>query len=127
MSEDLDLKSNSLSVKKNKGGNPNFIPHQPTEEQINLVKSLVKFGVKTSLIAGHLRISEPTLFKYYQEHMDDARVFAHAGIGQSLYNKAINGDTASAIWYSKTQMGWKEDKADDTTKEDDDFSKAIDD
>lgn len=122
MSEALDNDS-ALSVKKQNGGQNK---HIPTEESINLVKSLVKFGVKTKLIAGHLRISEPTLFVHYQEYMDDARTFAHAGVGQSLYNKAMNGDTTAAIFYAKTQMGWKEPKAEDAEK-DDDFSKAIDD
>lgn len=103
----------ALSVKKQNGGQNK---HIVTEEKINLVKSLARFGVKTELIANHLRISEPTLFKYYKDHMADSRVFAHMNMGESLYNRALNGDTSAAIFYAKTQMGWKEPKDDDTEK-----------
>lgn len=117
MNDDL---GNILSVKKREtAGKP---PHEPTEENISLVKSLVKFGVKTVLIAEHLNISEPTLFKHYKQHMASAKVYAHGAVGKSLFEKAVAGDTTSAIWYSKTQMGWKEAKNDDDDKDKDESS-----
>ena len=37
-----------------------------------------------------------------------AKIKANAKIGGTLFNKAINGDTTAAIFWAKTQMGWKE-------------------
>jgi len=33
---------------------------------------------------------------------------ASAKIGQTLFNRAIGGETAALIWWTKSQMGWKE-------------------
>ena len=122
MSDDLD--ESALSVKKQNGGQNE---HIVTEENVSLVKSLVKFGVKTVLIADHLSISEPTLFKHYKHHMASAKVYAHGAVGKSLFEKAVAGDTTSAIWYSKTQMGWREPRHDDDNDNDESFNykKAI--
>jgi hypothetical protein len=35
---------------------------------------------------------------------------ANSKIGQTLFQKATGGDTTAMIWWSKTQMGWKETK-----------------
>ena len=104
MSED----DSSLSVKKNLGGNPNFISHEPTEKTIATARAMASVGVQTKFIAAALEISEPTLIKYYKDEMNNARGKAHMQVGNSLFQKAIAGDTPSAIFYAKTQMGWKE-------------------
>lgn len=114
-----------LSVKKDNRGGHN--EHTPTEENIKLVKALTTHGVQTKYICDHLNISEPTLIKHYKKHMAEARIYAHSKVGQSLFKKAINGDTTSAIFYAKTQMGWREPRDDDRNNQDSDFSEAIDD
>ena len=53
-------------------------------------------------------IDEKTLRKHFRRELDTAAIKANAKIGGTLYNKAINGDTTAAIWWSKTRMGWKE-------------------
>tara|TARA_R100001163_G_scaffold2519_3_gene3925 strand:- start:26876 stop:27247 length:372 start_codon:yes stop_codon:yes gene_type:complete len=103
MQEDKD----SLSQEKRGAGQP---PHQPTEEQIEQVKAFVKVGVMGKVIADYLGISEPTFYKHYRKHIDEARCMAHARVGKSLYEKAVSGDTSAMIWYSKAQMRWAEKK-----------------
>lgn len=99
-----------LSLKKdNNGGRP---LHEPTEELIKQVKAMVSCGVQGKLIASSIGISEPTLIKHYKDHMNVARASAHLQVGNSLFQRAINGDTSSAIFYAKTQMGWREPKSD---------------
>ena len=69
---------------------------------------MASVGVQTKFIAAALEISEPTLIKHYRDEMNNARGKAHMQVGNSLFQKAIAGDTPSAIFYAKTQMGWKE-------------------
>jgi hypothetical protein len=110
MTESLDDTKNSLSIKN--AGNPNFIEHEPTEALIKQVKAMASCGVQGKLIAASIGISEPTLIKHYKDHMNVARASAHLQVGNSLFQRAINGDTSSAIFYAKTQMGWREPKYD---------------
>lgn len=97
-----------IDVPKKKAGGQN--KHIPTAQNINDVSLMVKCGVQTKYIAAEIGISEPTLFVHYKDVMNKARATAHKNIGLSIYNKALSGDTAAQIWYSKTQMGWKEPK-----------------
>lgn len=113
---------NSLSVEKRGQGQP---PHQPTEQSINTAKAMASVGVQTKYIAAALYISEPTLIKHYQADMAQARGSAHMQVGKSLFQKAITGDTTAAIFYAKTQMGWKESKGQESSADDEDFADAI--
>lgn len=103
--------------KRNRAGNPNFKSHRPNKKRIELVKMLARHGVKHDYIAEHLGISKPTLYKHYKKHIADAVVYAHAKMGQSLFDRALAGDTTAAIFYLKTQAGWKE-KVEVTGKDD---------
>lgn len=105
---------------KKKVGNPNFKKHRPNKKRRDLVKSLVKYGVRHEYICDHLGITKPTLYKYYQKDIADARIFAHVQMGKSIYQRAISGDTSAAIFYAKTQMGWKETQVNEITGEDGD-------
>lgn len=120
-----DFEDGSLSVKKDLGGNPNFIPHEPTEALIKQVKAMSSCGVQTKLIACFIGVSEPTLIKYYKDHMNVARASAHMQVGNSLFQRAISGCTSSAIFYAKTQMGWREQRDDSDRENENDFADAI--
>lgn len=106
MNENLD-NNTELSIKKDGRFNGDD-KHQVTEALIKQVKAMASCGVQGKLIAASIGISEPTLIKYYKDHMNVARASAHLQVGGSLFQRAINGDTASAIFYAKTQMGWRE-------------------
>lgn len=84
--------------------------HKPTEETRKLVQSLAGFGVPYSQIACLVGegISEKTLYAYYQIDLDLGKAKANSQVGRTLFQKAINGDTAALIFWCKTQMGMKE-------------------
>ncbi len=105
-----DLKNPDFSTKRKDGRFDGSDKHVVTAENIKLVKALVTHGVQTKFICLHLDISEPTLIKHYRQHMAEARTTAHSKVGQSLFKQAINGNTSAAIFYAKTQMGWKEER-----------------
>jgi hypothetical protein len=49
-----------------------------------------------------------TLAKHCREELDIGKAETIAKVAGSLVKKALNGDTTSAIFYLKTQAGWKE-------------------
>jgi hypothetical protein len=56
--------------------------------------------------------------KYYREELDTALHKANSKIGGSLFNKAIAGDTAAAIFWLKTRARWSETQKLDHTSSD---------
>ena len=91
---------------KNKGGRP---PHEPTEELRKKVSNLAKLGFNQIYISNACGFSPDTLQKYYQKEYRDSRTKAHQAVAKSLWEKAVKDkDTASIIFYCKTQLGWKD-------------------
>ena len=84
-----------------------------TPEQIAQVETLASV-LSQEQIADYLGIAKST----FQAILDrDPVVFGHykkgkskaiASVAQGLLKKALSGDTASAIFYLKTQAGWVE-------------------
>lgn len=72
---------------------------------------MVASGVQQDTIAKVVKISKPTLEKYYREELDTATALANAKVASSLFRKA-NGDgnqsVTAAIFWMKTRGGWKE-------------------
>lgn len=93
---------------------------KPTPEQREAVKALKAHAVPVKEIAAYLGISSNTLSKYFQKDMDAAKLDAHRPVmdflhytasGKALENGATYGECIrSAIFYAKTQMGWKEEE-----------------
>jgi len=87
---------------------------QPSEEQHELVMQLAAFGLRYFDICRFVKkadgsaISEPTLRKCFAEDLDTGKLKANVRIAQSLYKKAIAGDTTSMIFWLKCQAGWKD-------------------
>lgn len=90
---------------KNNGGRKQY---KPTNEQRALVQALASTGIKQDDIALVLNISKVTLNKYYRAELDTAAHKANAKVAQSLYNQAISGNTAAAIFWLKIRAGWTE-------------------
>jgi len=88
-------------------GRPRF---EPTDEERKQVEAMAGYGVAEAHIAALIRggIGVSTLRERFKENLEQGRAKAHAGIGKTLYQKAINGDVASLIWWTKTQMRWTE-------------------
>ncbi len=66
------------------------------------------YGLKQAVIADVMKCSIKTLHKYYRTELDEGDGKAQAKIGQSLFNKAMSGDTASLIFLAKTRLGLRE-------------------
>jgi len=90
-------------------------PFEPTAEQRKTVEAMSGYGVPLAQIAaliGEGGIDEDTLRKHFKNEIIQGKAKANSQVGQTLFQKAKKGDTAAAIWWSKTQMGWKEAKDD---------------
>ncbi|AUR95777.1 homeodomain-like protein, partial [Vibrio phage 1.213.O._10N.222.54.F10] len=92
------------------GGRP---PTVLTEEQIAQVEAL---GAVLSIeqIADYFGISKPTFYAIMERQPDVSlrykrgKAKAIGKVSQGLIQKAMAGDNAAAIFYLKTQAGWKE-------------------
>jgi hypothetical protein len=93
-------------------------PHEPTDKTRAEVAALISYGVPVKQVASYIGIDDKTLSKYYREIMDEAMAKAHAKVGRFLFQGASGDlikDGAShadclraAMFYAKTQMGFKE-------------------
>jgi len=102
-----------IQEKKKNGGareGAGRMPFEPTEKDREMVEKLANWGVAEHHIAPLIGdgISVMTLRKYCMTELERGRAKASAGIGQTLFQKAMAGDVASLIWWTKTQMRWTE-------------------
>lgn len=87
--------------------------HEPTEESRKAVEAMVGYGLRREQVAAYLEISLPTLRKHYKPELARAKAVSTATVAKSLYQMATEGKTsgpkvAAAIFWLKTQDGWKE-------------------
>jgi hypothetical protein len=96
-----------MTGKKGRSGRPAF---KPTDAERKLVGQMCAVGIPHDQIAMVVRdgIDADTLKKHFKEELRTAKIKANAKIGGTLFNQAINGNTSAAIFWAKTQMGWKE-------------------
>lgn len=87
---------------------PGRPPIKHNEEHAKQVQALSQYGVPQEDIAATIGVCVETLVKLYRAEMDMGRAIANARIGKSLFEKAVAGDTTAAIFWAKTQMGWRE-------------------
>lgn len=84
---------------------------EPTDEERKLVESMSGYGVPFEQIAVLTRdIDLNTLKKHFRKELSLGKAKANSKVGQTLFQKATSGDSSAMIWWSKTQMGWKETK-----------------
>jgi hypothetical protein len=85
---------------------------KPTDKDRSLVESLSGYGLPFAQIAAITcgGIDEETLNKHFKKELVQGKAKANSKVGQTLFQKATGGDTTAMIWWSKTQMGWKETK-----------------
>ncbi|WP_205744394.1 hypothetical protein [Dyella sp. M7H15-1] len=86
----------------------------PTRQQRELVEQLAAFGIRHVDIPLFIKdaagkpITEPTLRKHFAEELDTGRVKANVKVAQTLYKKALTGDTTSMIFWLKCRGDWKD-------------------
>lgn len=85
-------------------------PHEPTEGTKAEVRALASMGVPHDQISTYIGIDKKTLYKYYREILDKAKIQANMKMAQCLFQQAQNGSTPAAIFWLKIQAGWNERK-----------------
>lgn len=83
-------------------------PHAPTEQSRELAQTLSGYGIPQQQIALLIGISLPTLHDHYRDDLDIGMANANSKIAGTLFNQAMNGNTAALIFWSKARMGWSE-------------------
>ena len=83
-------------------------PFEPTLEQRNMVERAAGLGFTQEKIAALVGITKPTLEKHFREELDRGMAVTQFKVGNSLVENALSGNVAAQIWYTKSQMGWRE-------------------
>ena len=79
------------------------IEHTPTPEQRRLVESTSGVGLPYNEIAALVGIDEATLLRHYAREIELGQAKANGQIAKAIYNKALDGDTASLKLWTQTQ------------------------
>lgn len=83
-------------------------PWEPTQEERRLVEHYVSIGYTQEQVAALMEKSVDSLDRHCRRELDLGSLAVNAKIGGKLFQKAMEGDTASLIFWAKTRMGWKE-------------------
>ena len=88
-------------------GRPGFTP---TNDERRQVEALSGYGLPFEQIAALIRggIHIDTLRTHFASELVSGKAKANGQIGKTLFQKAMGGDTAAMIWWSKAQMRWAE-------------------
>ena len=80
-----------------------------SDEDRSWVRAVAPY-LTQSQMARKLEIDEKTLRKHFRRELDLGEVEAHAEVGKFLLSQARE-NLSAAIFFAKTQMGWKEARA----------------
>ncbi len=83
-------------------------PHEPTEKHRKTVEAMSSYGIPHEDIAKVIGIDDKTLRKHYRNELDTACAKANSQVAQRLYQKCMDGDTSSMIFWLKTRARWAE-------------------
>ena len=100
--------ADSAEARKKPSGERGRPPHVYPPDTGDKVRSLAQYGLTQKLISVIVDIPERTLRSKFAKDLRRGHALASAAVGQTLYQKAINGDTACLIFWAKTQLGWSE-------------------
>lgn len=86
--------------------------HEPTAATRGAVESMTAYGIPQDEIARSIGITANTLRKHYREEIETAVTKANARVAQTLFKMATDishkSCAASAMFWAKTRMGWRE-------------------
>lgn len=85
-------------------------PFEPSDAERRQVEALSGYGLPFEQIAVLVRggIHIDTLREAFADELVAGKAKANSGVGKTIYQKAMSGDTGAMIWWSKTQMKWTE-------------------
>lgn len=78
------------------------------KETARQVQGMSQYGVPQEKIALLIGMDTKTLVKLYREEIDKGMTVANLNVARTLYKKAMDGDTASLIFWCKSRMKWRE-------------------
>lgn len=102
---------------------------QPTDAIRRTVKAMVGYGATEREIAAYLGIARNTVAKALKDELQSGRFAANMRVAESLFQQAVGQaavvevypdgvrrtiqeavppNVTAGIWWTKTQMGWKE-------------------
>ena len=84
------------------------VPYERNEETAAVVNALSAYGVTHDEIALYIKVSKPTLYKYYGDELKLGKIKANTRIAEKLYEMAKAGDRTACIFWLKTRAGWRE-------------------
>jgi hypothetical protein len=98
-------------------GRPAFVPTDKERQQAEVLSG---YGLPLEHICVLIRdgINIDTLRAHFKKELVSGKAKANSMVGKTLYQKATGGDTTAMIWWSKTQMKWKESLEVDHTSSD---------
>lgn len=88
-----------------------MIEWAPTSEQRKLAIIKTACGFTQQQIATEFGCDRKTLRKHLRKELKEGKLHANAMMAQSLFKKGLStgaGSVAAAIFWMKTQAGWKE-------------------
>lgn len=96
---------------------------EPTEDERNKVYQLTAAGFTVEEVAKTIYrygkpVSDAIIRRYFKKELEVARIEAVGAVAARLFKKAMEGDTASMIFYLKTRGGWKETQVIDNKSSD---------
>ncbi len=86
------------------GGRPR---HEATEENRARISHMAGLGMPQKQIAHRLHMDPKTLRKYYREELTMAAIDTNLQVAETLYSKAIAGDTFACMFWLRTRAGFK--------------------
>jgi hypothetical protein len=85
------------------------VTHHVTEDNKRTVETAAGLGLPVEMIATLLGLNPRTVTKRYAKQIAQGKAKSSMAISQTLFHKAVRqGDPTCLIWWTKTQMGWKE-------------------
>jgi len=97
-----------------------------TEAERQQVEALSGYGLPQDQIAVLIRdgIGVDALRTHFPNELMRGKAKANGKISQTLFQKAMGGDTTAMIWWTKTQMRWSEIQKHELTGKDGDAIKT---
>jgi hypothetical protein len=94
-------------------------PYERDEKLAQQIKTLAGMGIPDYEIVKFVRVSAPTMRKYYMTELETGHIEANAKVAQSLFKQATHAEkpnVSAAIFWLKCRANWREDHGEEPGK-----------